>query len=150
MRIELTKQVDAPPERVFAIASDFAHAAEHVRAIEQVEILTPGPVGVGTRFRETRKVFGRSHAETMEVTAFEPPSRYVVGCESCGCRYRSEFRFLPKAGGTEMRMSFEAEPLTWFARIMGFLMRPMVRKMVAECAKDLDDVAEVAARQPVA
>lgn len=144
MRMEVSRQIAAPPEHVFALASDFAHAADHVQAIERVELLTPPPVGVGTRFRETRKVFGRSATEELAVTEFEPPRRYVVGCDSHGCRYRSEFLFTPRGGGTEVRLTFEAQPLNLIARIMGFLMRPLVKKVVAECAKDLDDIAAAA------
>ena len=53
------RHVDAPPEVVFAHASDFRRAPEFITAIAKMEILTSGPVGAGTRFRETRMMFGR-------------------------------------------------------------------------------------------
>lgn len=140
--VSITKHIAAPCEAVFARAADFPRAAEHVRGITRVEMLTEGPVGMGTRFRETRVMFGREASEVMEVTAFEPSKRYVVEAESCGCHYRSEFRFKPSGNGTDMEMVFGAQPLTWMAKIMGILMAPMMKKMVLGCVvKDLDDIA---------
>lgn len=138
--IEVSRQIAAPIEKVFGVASDFAGAPNVIKAIDKVEILTEGPVGRGTRFRETRIMFGRPASEEMEVTLFEPPRRYAVGCTSHGCRYHSEFRFEAKHGGTEVTMSFEAVPLTFFAKIMAFIMKPMIKSMAKMCAQDLDDI----------
>ena len=38
-----------------------------------------GPVGVGTRWTETRTVMGRTSDQPMEVTALEPDRRFTVG-----------------------------------------------------------------------
>jgi len=138
--VTIERQVAAPPEAVFRAASDFPRAAGRIRAILKIEMLTEGPVGRGTRFRETRKMFGREASEVMEVIEFDPPRRYLLGAESHGCRYRTEFAFEPRDGGTGMRMTFGAEPLTFFAKVMSVLMRPMMKLMVRECGKDLDDL----------
>jgi hypothetical protein len=136
-----SKHVSAPRALVFDRATDFAGAPARIRSIRRVEMLTPGPVRVGTRFKETRVVFKREATETMEVTEIARPSHVVLGAASCGCRYRFEFRFHDAKEGTEVEMRFAAQPLTWFARVMGLLMRPMVKKVMAECSKDLDDLA---------
>lgn len=132
--------IDAPIEAVFARASDFAHAADFISAITRVEMLTPGPPGVGTRFRETRTMFGREATETMEVVEFESPRRYVLGATSCGSRFRSEMALAPRDGGTDLTLTVEVTPLTWFASVLGLLMRPMMKAMSKSCAKDLNDI----------
>jgi hypothetical protein len=148
--ITLTRHVAAPPEKVFAVASDFRNAAGRLRGITKMELLTDGPVGVGTRFRETRVMFGREATETMTVTAFDPPRGYALGAESCGCRYHIEFRFTPKDGGTDLEMRFEGRPLTLVAKVLGFLMGPMISKNCAkESEKDLDDLKAAAEGRPV-
>ena len=136
----IRKHIKAPIEQVFARASDFAALAETIAGIERVEMLTDGPVGQGTRFRETRMMFGRESTEEMEVVEFEPPRRYALGCENHGCRYHSELRFEEREAGTEVTMTFEAEPLTFFAKIMAFLTRPLLKSMMKACAKDLEDL----------
>ncbi len=140
--------VAAPPERVFALASNFADAPAVVPAIKRVEMLTPGPVRIGTKFRETRVMFKKEATETMEVTAFDPPRSYRLGCTSCGCRYESVFLFSPKDEGTDVELSFTAEPLTFLAKVMSFLMRPMVKSMGKMCAQDLESLALAAERKP--
>jgi len=140
--ITTSRFVNAPPAAVFAAASDLRNAPARIPSILALDVLTEGPVRQGTRFRETRRMFGREATEEMEMLSFDPPRSYSVGCESCGCRYRSDFTFTPKHGGTELAMSFEATPLTLPAKIMGVLMKPMMKKMIAECAKDLDHLAD--------
>jgi len=134
------ERIAAPPARVFAAASDFASAAQRIAGILRVEMLTPGPVAAGTRFRETRKMLGKEASEEMTVAEFEPPRRYVLLAESHGSRYRSELRFEPQGAGTDVVMTFRGEPLTVFARAMAVLMKPMIKSIGKLCAKDLADL----------
>ena len=142
-RIKVTEHVEAPIERVFALATDFANAPDAIEAITKVEMLTQGPVGKGTRFRETRKMFGREVTEEMEVTSFEPPSHYTLGCESGGCRYHSELRFERSGAGTDVSLTFDAVPLTLLAKVLSVVMRPMMKSMAKACAKDLADMKKL-------
>ena len=134
------RHIAAPPDVVFARASDFRRATETVAAIVKMDILTSGPVGVGTRFRETRVLFGREATEEMTVTTFEPPRRYTLSAESHGSRYHTELSFVPDGQGTRMTMTFQGTPVTLMARVMSVLMRPMMKSAAKMCAKDLDDI----------
>jgi len=146
--ITIRKHVSAPVEKVFEMATDFPNAPRFVKGIVKMEMLTQGPVGIGTRFRETRKVFNREATEEMEVTGFEAPQRYSVGCESHGCRYHTEFSFASDSGGTRIDMTFRATPVTLGAKVMSVLMRPMMKAVMKECAKDLDDLKAAAEGGP--
>jgi hypothetical protein len=134
------RHIAAPPDVVFARASDFRRAPETISAIVKMDLLTDGPVRIGTRFRETRVLFGREATEEMTVTAFEPPKRYTLGAESHGSRYVTELSFAPDGQGTRVTMTFAATPVTFMARVMSVLMRPMTKGLVKMCAKDLDDM----------
>ena len=144
MKLTATQHVAAPVDRTFAVASDFAGAADNIDGITQVEMLTDGPVAVGTRFRETRRMHGREATEEMEVTEFEPNERYALGCESHGCLYRTVFHFTPKDGGTEIDMVFEATPQTFFAKIMSILTRPAIKMIGKVVEQDLEDIKSAA------
>ncbi|QDU87381.1 Polyketide cyclase / dehydrase and lipid transport [Pirellulimonas nuda] len=140
----LTKQVSiaAPPRAVFDLAADFPNAATHVPGIDKIEMLTEGPVGVGTRFRETR---GKMGAETLEVTRFEPPTQMCVEADSCGCRFASTFHFIPEGEGTLVRMEIASEPRTFFAKLMsplGGLMAGVMGRMIEKDLEGLKQVAE--------
>jgi len=137
----LEKHIAATPEQVFAAATDFQRAPEIIRGIVHTEILTDGPVGVGTRFKETRVMFKREATEEMQVTRFDPPAGFDLTCENHGCRYLTTFRMQPSGAGTKVEMTFDVTPLTTPAKVMGFLMRPLMKSCLKETAKDLDDLA---------
>lgn len=139
-KFTLTRSINAPREVVFAQISDFANAPKFCSGIKKIEMLTNGAVRVGTRFKETRIMFKREATETMEVVAFDPPKGYMLGAESCGCRYRTGFQLEPRGNGTEITMSFDAQPLSFFAKVMSFLMKPMEKMCLKMCEKELDDI----------
>ena len=66
-----------PPEAVFAYMTDPAKLGTWQDA-EEVEQLTPGPVGAGTRFREVHKAMGRRRVEITEIVVFEPGRRFDI------------------------------------------------------------------------
>lgn len=133
-------EIAAAPAHVFAVFTDLAHGPERVRAIERLEVLTPGPVGKGTRFKETRKMFGKSATETMEFVEFEPGKHYALAAESCGTRYRTSFAFEPTGTGTRVRMSFEATPLSMAAKMMAPMLGMMTGTLTKAIQADFDDL----------
>ena len=142
--LEMKRHIAATPEIVFALAADFAGAPERIRGIAKLEILTEGPIGLGTRFRETRIFFKKEAVEEMEITAFDPPNGYSLGAESHGSRYLTQFRFEANGDGTDVLFTFHATPLTAMAKVFSILMKPMAKMMIKECAKDLDDIVSAA------
>jgi uncharacterized protein YndB with AHSA1/START domain len=136
----VTTEVAAPPERVFAAFTDYAHIAEHVSAIQRVELLTEGPVGVGTRFRETRTMFGREATETMEVTAFDPPRSFTLEANSCGAHWSMVHRFQPERGGTHVTLEMTLRPVSFLAKVMSPLSRLMAGSMLKCIQQDFDDM----------
>jgi len=138
--------IRASIDRVFDAIADVDHAAERISGITKVERLTEGPIGLGTRFRETRTVFGREATEEMTFAEFNPPTQYTLIAESHGSRYTSTFRCreveAEEADGraTEVTLEFNATPLTFAARCMSILMKPMLKSMCKAIETDLSDV----------
>ncbi len=143
---QVTKHIAAPVETVFEVATDLTHTAEHVRGIERVELLTPGPVGLGAQWKETRKMMGMESTETLEVTAFDKPHSYTVSCDSCGCHFDTIFTLTPSsAGGTDVTLDVKTKPLTLAAKIMspiGDLVTSGMMKRYLD--QDLEDVKKIA------
>lgn len=50
----VSTQVSAPLKKVFGIFTEVDKAAERIPAISKLEMLSDGPFGDGTRWRETR------------------------------------------------------------------------------------------------
>jgi hypothetical protein len=139
---EISIGIDVPAEHAFAALADFANAPKRVPGIRAVEMLTPGPVAVGTRFRETRVMFGREARETMEVTRFDPPSLYELSALSCGSRLRSTIAVTPRGDrACEVTMRLIAEAETFFAKCMMLVMgRMMLKACTKAIREDLDAV----------
>jgi uncharacterized protein YndB with AHSA1/START domain len=143
MRIEIERAIAATPERVFAAVVDIPGWAQRITAIERIDMLTPGPVGVGTRFRETRRMFGREATEEMWVEAIEAPHRFVLAAASNGARYRSEHALHDGGDGrTILRLAFEGRPEATWARLLSPLLAlAMKGKITTMLAKDLHELA---------
>ena len=79
------------------------------RAVADTSKLSAGPVGVGTRYCQTRSVPGKS-TESFEVTVFEPASRLAIhgkiGPFQATMRYELEAR----AGATRVVNNVELDP----------------------------------------
>lgn len=137
MRLELEESIQAPLPVVFGVFTDLHHAPEHIESITALEVIGKGPVGKGTRFRETRVMFGKETTEEMEISQFDPPRSYMVEGFSCGVAFRTTYTFDSSMGVTTVRMVMESEPRSLFAKIVGPVMGVMMKgAMVKAMNKD--------------
>jgi len=144
MKIEVETLIAASPEAVFAILTDISRLPEVLAGIEQVEVLTPGPLAVGTRFRETRRMFGRLATEEMTVAEIVPSERFVLTAFNHGTRYRAEHVLDTAGTGSYVRLRFEGRPetpLAWLMAPLGWMFQSGVK---AQLASDLADIKRAA------
>lgn len=141
--VVVERRIAAGQGSVWEALTDLRGMERVLSGVSKVDVLTEGAFGVGTRWRETRRMFGKEATEEMWVTACELPERYVVEAESHGTRYVSEW--LLRADGpsaTTVRMTFTSVAsggLTGLlAKILGGVGTRAVSKAIA---KDLDEVA---------
>ncbi|MFI4917470.1 MAG: SRPBCC family protein [Phycisphaerales bacterium JB060] len=151
MRMFLSTLIDAPQERVFAAVSDFPNAASMVGGIDSVEMLSEAsdgtPIGVGTRFKETRTMMGKQAVEEMEVTEYDPPRAYTLSAISCGMKFDSRVTCLEenpgegRGGGCRLSYDIKSEAQSLVAKVvspvMGVMMKGMMRKAME---RDLADI----------
>lgn len=151
--IVVSETVHAPIESVFAVVSDIPNAAGTISGINSIEMLTEGPVGVGTRWREERTFLGKAATETMWITEWHPPTRYAVEARSHGTHYLTTMQ-LEEIGQHETRVSLSmlAEPETMVSRVFMVLFAGMKKQVIRCFAEDLRDIKRAceAAEQPTA
>jgi len=70
--------VDAPIGETWAVVADIPLQTEWMREMKRVEVLTPGPVAMGTRGQATVRIFGIPVTDPVEVVELEPPRRYAI------------------------------------------------------------------------
>lgn len=117
MQIAVKCFVEAPPDAAFSTAIDISNWPRFISGVQSVELLTPGPVAAGTRFRETRSMFGRQASEDMTLAQIEPPRRFLLTAFNHGTAYRAEHLFAPEAAGTRTTLVFEGQTATLLARL---------------------------------
>lgn len=152
MQASASKRLNAPPETVWEVMTDLENAADRIDAIVKLEVLTEGPVGQGTRFKETRIMFKKEATETMEITAWDPPNSYTTEADGCGCHYTSVITCEADGDGTLVTITFQAEAMSTFGKIMsaltGWMMKGVCAKAFDKDLENLKSFVESQAPQP--
>lgn len=94
--------IQRPVEDVFAFLADFENIPKWNYAIVETKKVSPGPVGVGTTYRQTRSVPSTSE-EGFQVTVFEPARRLEVQGQIGPFRARLSYLLEPTGSGTRLR-----------------------------------------------
>lgn len=148
MKVQDSITIEATRTRVFEVFRDLDNAAANISGITKIEILEgPGQLSTGTKWRETRKMFGQEATEVMWVTGFDQDASYVVEAESRGTHYRSEYLFTSEGSGTRVDMTFEGRPISFGARVfdvIGVLFLGATKKALHKDLVELKQVCEAA------
>ena len=145
MQIVLETIIAAPATVVFSTLVDVGRWAQFMSGIGSVEVLTPGPLAPGTRFRETRTMFGKTASEEMMVVEIAPPHRLLLAASNHGTDYRVDHKLATTIDGTCLSLQFSGTPVTLPARLfapLGLLFAGSVRKQMDKDLADLKREAE--------
>lgn len=152
MKFDLEATADASPERVFDVMTDLDSGPEWMHGDVRIEKLTEGEFGVGTEWRETRKMFGKEATEHFEVIGYDRPNSvelFVDGSKGASKKGRYDFvyRLHPEGDKTRIVLSCEISGMGFFGKIFGKLFSGMFKK--AMC-KDLEAMVAYAKTESLA
>ncbi|MGE0041622.1 MAG: SRPBCC family protein [Vicinamibacterales bacterium] len=139
--------IRAPLERVFRVFTDIEGSALRVRNIQQIEMLTPGAIKIGSRWRETRELMGQTASEELQITAFEMNRMYTITCDTHGTRFDCTFRFTEAPDGTDVMAELDIIPQSFGARLVapfGALVLSNIEKSLEQDLMDLTHAVEAA------
>lgn len=138
----LAQDVNAPAARVFSILTDIERAPVHQPKITKTVKLTPGPVGVGTEWDETRTMMGKEATVRLKFTEFVPPDSCTITCTSGGVRYDTRFDIRPRDGGCTVLMTMAITPAGVLGSIMAMLTTGMMKRALADDLATMKAAAE--------
>jgi uncharacterized protein YndB with AHSA1/START domain len=140
MRFENSITIGRPPAEVFAYLADFENVPTWNYAIVETRKLSEAPVGLGTRYRQVRKL-PRPSEESFEVTEFEPEAR--LSLEGTFGPFPGRFSYLlePVAGGTRVTNVVELQPLG-VLKLVGGLATSRLRSAVGANLDRLKELLE--------
>jgi uncharacterized protein YndB with AHSA1/START domain len=136
-----TLTIQRPVEDVFAFLADFENLPSWNHAIVETEKTSPGPVGVGTTYRQLRSLPRRSE-ESLEVTAFEPTSRLEVDGDIGPFTATISYLLAPTGDGTRLVNTVDLEPASGGLRLLAPLAASRVKTAVAANLDTLKQLLE--------
>jgi carbon monoxide dehydrogenase subunit G len=142
----LTQHNHARPDKVWTVISDIPGSAGTLSGINAVQMLTDGPYGEGTRWKETRTMMGRAETVEMWVSKADPPRSTTVKAQQGGADYTTRFSLAERDGGTDLTLTFGADIVkpTVLSKVtmalFGKIGMSITRKALAK------DLAEIAAK----
>lgn len=147
--VTVATTVAAPLERVFEVFTDLESGAERVSNIQEIEVLTTGGFGLGTRWLETRDVLSQLDSAEMEVTAFERNRTYTITHHKAGTRIDTVFTFEPFEDGTKVRIEFDLDSHGLPPGLLAPLGWAIAGKVRDVISRDLADLKESIEKRPV-
>ena len=117
-------EIDRRPEDVFAYLAELEKHSEWQADLIGSKLVTQGPVGVGTRVADTRKVPGGPREMTYEVTEHDPPNKSSWRGVDGPVRVDGSVIVEPVGGGERSRVTVE---LNFAGHGIGVLFMPIAR-----------------------
>jgi hypothetical protein len=136
-----TLTIRRPTDDVFAFLADFENIPTWNYAIVETKKTAPGPVGVGTTYRQLRSTPGRSE-EGFEVTVFEPTSRLEVHGDIGPFTATVGYLLAPVGDGTQLINVVDLESASGAVRLLAPLATARVRAAVAANLNTLKQTLE--------
>lgn len=143
-KIVVEQQIKATPSAVWNVLTNLEEAKALLPGVTGIEHLAGPAYGVGTRWRETRKMFGTEASEVMEVVAVDPERSTELIAESHGMRYTTGFEITPTATGCSLTMRFcgEQQRANFAQRLIGAITAPLGRAVTKRAMRQ--DLAAIA------
>ena len=141
---ENTVTIRRAVEDVFAFLADFENVPSWNDAIVETKKTSPGPVGVGTTYRQLRSVPSRSE-EGFQVTAFEPSSRLEVHGDIGPFTATISYLLAPTDHGTRLTNVVDLESAPGPLRLLAPLAASRVKTAVAANLDTLKHLLETGA-----
>jgi len=144
IEFQVTEVLPGTPDRVFQALTDLDAAAQWMPGYVSIERTGDVRQGVGTRWRETRRMFGREATEEFEVTLYHPPTHLALrvdGTRGSSGRgtFEFDYRLAQRVGGTEVRMSGRVDGLPPVMRWLSGILKGPYK---SACARDLRALAQ--------
>jgi uncharacterized protein YndB with AHSA1/START domain len=128
--VTVERVIGADRERVAAYAMDPGNDAAWIGALTEVNVLTEGPVGEGTRVERVARFLGKRIEYVNEIEVYEPPGRLVMRSVKAPFPMTVTYEFEPVDGGTLMRITTGGDA-SGFYRLAGALLNRQVERGVA-------------------
>jgi carbon monoxide dehydrogenase subunit G len=141
INLDLGTLIDRPVKDVFAFVADPNNMAKWNSAVVSLQQITPGTVGVGTKFKSVGEMMGRRIEGEMQVTALEPDSHCGYQVNAGPMQVNLNLSFKPVGTGTKISLNAQGNPAGIF-KLAEPVMAGRVKSMMEENLARLKSVLE--------
>ena len=142
MQISVTRTIAVRPPTAFATLADIAKWPAMIGSVKSLEMLSSGPIRVGTRIRAQRIMLGRETTEEMEIVEIERPRRLRLAGNSSDLHYERDHIIDAIQTGSRLTLICRPRPATQVGRAaLPFITPLMEIKLRDELEQDLADLA---------
>ncbi|MEU7612717.1 SRPBCC family protein [Micromonospora sp. NPDC049204] len=148
--VAVTRFIEAHAVDVWGLLTDLPGRTARLTAAGSIEVLTPGPFGPGTAWREERaQPDGGTLTEEFLVVEAVAPHRLVLCSSGAGVDYRITWSLRQvrrrRRGCTAVTVTHEAVPTAPYGRVMALLLGGLAARAVeVALGRDLADLAVAA------
>jgi hypothetical protein len=138
-RIEESVEIHCPIEKAFAFTTDAGSWSTWQTIIPEAEQTSNGPVGVGTTFKGTNHLMGRTMKWTAQTTEYETNRKFGKKITSGSVFIEQHNTYDPAKGGLKFTIAYDI-------KVSGFLklLSPViVRSMQKELKKSLGNLKQI-------
>jgi hypothetical protein len=144
MKFTNTITINRRPAEVFGFLAAFENVPLWNYAISETQKISSGPVGVGSRYRQTRTIPSRSE-ETFELTEFELDRKLSIRGPLGPFRAEVTYLLAPVENGTSLTNTMDLQP-SGPLRLIAPLAASRVKSAVAANLGTLKQVLEEGGR----
>ena len=141
INLDLGILIDKPVQDVFAFVTNPNNMSKWNSAVVSMQQITPGAVGVGTKFKNVGEMLGRRIEGEMQVVAFEPDSKYGFQMNAGPMQVNVVLTFKTVGTGTKINLNAQGNPAGVFKLAEG-VMQGRVKSMREENLARLKSVLE--------
>jgi carbon monoxide dehydrogenase subunit G len=143
-RIEVMTHVEAPPQRVWDVLTDWERQAEWMADVRHIAVISAHREGTGVTLRANTDILGVVVRDELQVTQWEPPS--VLGVRHLGRLIAgvAAFELTPTPSGTRLVWWEEAAvPLGGVGdAVAGLVLAPWIRRVFRRSVAHLKRLCE--------
>lgn len=118
-----TIQIERTPEQVWDYMMDFSQAPRWRNLVRQIDVITKGPLRVGTELLVTFDIMGKVKRAVSEVWAFEPTRRWGVRNTEQNVTGVFEYTLAPESNGTRVTFTCDIQPHSYMWLVLPLLLK---------------------------
>lgn len=123
--------IDKPIKDVFAFVVNPNNMSKWNLAVVSLEQITPGDVGVGTKFKSAGELMGRRVDGEMQIVAYEPDTKCGFQVNAGPMQVLMTMTFKTVGTGTKISLNAQGNPAGFF-KIAEGMMAGRVKTMMEE------------------